>query len=71
MSVKKVINTLIVDNFGYDKVSVDNFYPKSLYISDIYRENKILCCKETNSPIVDNFLDHSQPPNYLLIRELQ
>jgi len=21
----------------------------------IYRENKILCCKETNSPIVDNF----------------
>jgi len=48
VSVKKVINTLIVDNFvilhnavvdnfGYDKVSVDNFYPKSLYISDIFR----------------------------------
>jgi len=40
-------------------------------ITHIYRENKILCCKETNSPIVDNFLGHSQPPKYLIIRELR
>jgi hypothetical protein len=48
MSVKKVINikivdnfvilhNAVVDNFRYDKVSVDNFYPKSLCISDIFR----------------------------------
>lgn len=37
MSVKKVINIKIVDNFYYDKLSVDNFWVKSLFIWNIFR----------------------------------